>query len=96
MYGASKTAEVFSPTKGKVCPVGDLPMENIGMSLCHGMVCGGGNTAATKNCFKFDQTSNSFSSLPVSLVERRSDHPCWELPSGEVRLMGGNASPEEV
>ena len=35
------SAEVFNPSTGTTCSVGDLPTSRTGLSLCHEMACGG-------------------------------------------------------
>ena len=45
-----------------------------------------------RSCVKFEG-NGTFTPLPVSLVEERTSHLCWSLPSGEVLLLGGWGSP---
>ena len=45
-----------------------------------------------RSCVKFGG-NGTFTSLPVSMVEERTSHLCWGLPSGEVLLIGGWRSP---
>ena len=45
-----------------------------------------------RSCVKFGG-NGTFIPLPVSMVEERTSHICWGLPSGEVLLLGGWSSP---
>lgn len=57
--------------------------------MCNNMICGGyGSPDPDRSCEMFDG-SYSFTKLPVSLVEKRDDHLCWGLNTGEVILFGG-------
>ena len=78
------SAEVFSNSSS--CSVGDLPTAISSSSLCHSFLCGGlGND---RSCLAMED-DGGFSALSVELVERRSGHLCWGLPSGEILLLGG-------
>ena len=82
------SAEVFNPVTGHSCPVGDLPQPRQDAPLCNNIICGGyGAPDPERSCEMFDGIS-SFTRLPVSLVQRRDDHLCWGLQSGEVILFG--------
>ena len=86
------SAEVFNPATGHSCPVGDLPQTRRDTQMCNSMLCGGyGSPEPDRSCEMFDG-SYSFTRLPVTLVERRDDHLCWGLKSGEVILLGGSSS----
>jgi len=83
------SAEVFQP--GLACSVGDMPEGRSDTSLCHGLVCGGHSSASLRSCDKFE-ANGTFSPTAVTLLQKRRDHLCWGLPSGEVLLMGGHYS----
>ena len=87
--GTLRSTEVFNPFTRKACPVNDLPKATFEAKFCHQMLCGG--NGATRSCLMFD--GSSFSSLPVSLLERRQYHLCWALNNGDVLLLGGVYSP---
>ena len=86
-----RSAEVFNPVTGNSCPVGDLPEARFRASMCNNMIFGGFTSGSERSCEMFDGSS-SFTRLPVTLVERRDDHLCWGLKSGEVILLGGSNS----
>jgi len=83
------SAEVFSPPVH--CSVGDMPEPRFRSSLCHGLVCGGYGDSSLRSCVKFE-ADGTFSPTAVTLLQKRRDHLCWGLPSGEVLLMGGDYS----
>ena len=73
------------------CSVDHLVHPRGGHTFCNSMVCGGTffNPEAYKSCERFDSRTSSFIVLPVKLVERRVNHLCWGLKSGDVLLIGG-------
>ena len=86
------SSEVFNPSTGTSCAVGNLPQTRQDTSMCNNMICGGyGSPEPDRTCELFDGVS-SFTRLNVTLVERRDDLPCWGLKSGEVILFGGSNS----
>ena len=87
-----RSAEVFNPVTGHSCPVEDLPQTRRDAPLCNNMFCGGyGSPDPDRYCEMFDGSS-SFTTLPVTLEEKRFNHLCWGLKSGEVILLGGTDS----
>ena len=83
---------------GNSCSVGDLPETRAWAPMCHNIFCGGssflGSTStstSTRSCDMFDGIS-TFKRSNVTLVEKREDHLCWGLKSGEVILLGGSHS----
>ena len=83
------TSEVFNPSTGNSCATGKLPQTREDTAMCNNMICGGnGSPEPDRTCELFDGIS-SFTRLPVTLVEKRDDLPCWGLNSGEVILFGG-------
>ena len=84
------SAEIFNPATKGSCSVGKLKQARKGSTICNNMVCGGSyhNPEAYKTCERFDGIS-TFTKLPVRLVERRFNHLCWGLKSGDVLLIGG-------
>ena len=87
------SSEVFNPTTGTSCAAGILPQSKQDASMCNNMICGGYGkpTDPDQTCELFDGVS-SFTRLPVTLLEKRDDLPCWGLKSGEVNLFGGTDS----
>ena len=83
-------AEAFNSRTKDSIRVGKLNHARAGHTFCNNMVCGGTyfNPEAYKSCERFDLTG-SFTTLPVRLVERRVNHLCWGLKSGDVLLIGG-------
>merc|ERR1711988_132841 len=81
------SAELVSPNI--TCSIGDTPEPRYKSSLCHGLVCGGWdrNDDSSRSCDK--EANGTFSPTAVTLLQKREDHLCWGLPSGEVLLMGG-------
>ena len=84
------SAEIFNPAAKISCPLGKLKQARMGHTFCNNMVCGGSynNPEAYKTCERFDGFS-TFTKLPVRLAERRINHVCWGLKSGDVLLLGG-------
>ena len=76
------------------CSVDHLVHPRGGHTFCNNMVCGGTffNPEAYKSCERFQARNSSFILLPVKLVERRVNHLCWGLKSGDVLLLGGSSS----
>ena len=81
--------EKLNPFSNKSCPSGDIKRARKFASFCNNLLCGGDPTF--RSCEKFDGIS-TFEELPVSLVEKRKNHLCWGLQSGEVLLLGGEHS----
>ena len=79
--------EEFNPALNQSCPAGDITRTRKFASFCNNLLCGG-NDPTYGSCEKFDGVS-TFEATSVSLVERRQNHLCWGLPSGEVLLLGG-------
>ena len=86
--GQISSAEIFNPTKGHSCPGGHLSQARHAHTLCNRMVCGGFSTETSQSCELYDPSS-TYTSLPVTLLHRRSYHLCWGLPNGDVLLLGG-------
>ena len=84
--GHSSTAEIFNPRNGHSCKIGDLPVATVDATICKNIVCGG--EMATQSCFQYDGVG-TFTALPVTLINPRTNHLCWSLPSGEILLLGG-------
>ena len=42
-----------------------------------------------KTCSYFEADSLTFSALPLTLIESRVQHLCWQLRSGDILLLGG-------
>ena len=83
-----RSAEIYNPVTGHSCPAEDLPQTRQDAPMCNNMICGGyGSPDPERSCEMFDGAS-SFTRLPVSLVQRRDDHLCWGLQSGEVIIFG--------
>ena len=85
-HGTTSTAEIFDPKSGRVCKVADLPVTNRDISVCGNIVCGGKWTP--NSCFRLE-VDGTFTTLPVTLTVERENHLCWDLPSGEILLLGG-------
>ena len=81
--------EKFNPSTGQSCQAGEISQTRSEATFCSNFLCGG-NPSFT-SCEKFDGIS-TFEPLPVILGERRNNHMCWGLPSGEVLLLGGQYS----
>merc|ERR1719239_1339047 len=77
--------EEFNPISSGSCPAGDIVHPRRFSSFCNNLLCGG--DPASRSCEKFDGVS-TFQATSVSLVERRANHLCWGLQSGEVLLLG--------
>ena len=87
-----RSAEVFNPVTGQSDPVEDLLHPRSHAPMCNNMICGGSESHDTsRSCEIFDGIS-SFTRLPVTLLERRYNHLCWALKTGEVILLGGKHS----
>jgi len=83
------SAEVFNPMTGHSCRAGNLSQTRQDAPMCHNIICGGwGSPDPDRSCERFDGAS-SFARLSVRLMQRRDDHLCWGLKSGEVILFGG-------
>merc|ERR1712113_1135957 len=80
------SAEEFNPIKSS--KVGDLPQGRYHGSLCNSVFCGG--SGDPRSCVKFK--GGTFSQMTATLVQKRTYHLCWGLPSGEILLMGGRSS----
>ena len=80
------TAEIFFTKSGHSCKIGDLPVATVDATICKNIVCGG--EMATQSCFQYDGVG-TFTALPVTLINPRTNHLCWSLPSGEILLLGG-------
>ena len=85
--GHLRTAEVFNPKSGQSCKIGEIPVATNRLSMCGTLVCGG--EKSRKSCARFDGLG-TFTTLSVTLTESRQNHLCWELPSKEVLLFGGD------
>jgi len=91
-WSTLRSAEVFNPVTGRSCPVGNLPQSRAQATMCNNMICGdGGSPDTSRTCDMFDGSS-TFTRLSVTLVEKRREHLCWGLKSGEVILLGGQYS----
>ena len=86
--GSVSTVEIFNPRSGRSCKIGDLPYATHALTLCGRLACGG-YIDPSKSCSWFDAGSLTFSALPVTLIESRVQHLCWQLGSGDVLLLGG-------
>ena len=84
--GTLSSAEEFNPIKRQSCKVGDLPQGRYHGSLCNSVYCGG--SGDPRSCVKFK--GGTISQMSATLVQKRTYHICWGLPSGEILLMGGN------
>ena len=76
-------AEIFNPQTGRSCRIGNVPVVTYGMSLCGNLACGGG-----QSCFRFNDGEGTFTALSVTMKEIRTQHLCWQLPSGSILLLG--------
>jgi len=88
--GQIKSAEVYNPTTNKGCSVGDQPVATDDLTLCGNLACGGEQDQ--RSCRRFNRANKQWERLSVSLRYARENHLCWALPSGEVLLLGGQAS----
>ena len=86
--GEKSSAEIFNPRKGHSSPGGHLSQARHAHTLCNRMVCGGFSTETSQSCELYDPSS-TYTSLPVTLLQRRSYSLCWGLPNGDVLLLGG-------
>ena len=78
----------FITETGDYSYVGDQPQVANGGTLCNNLFCGG--FPNHKSCVKFNG-DGSFTQLPLTLVQLRSFHLCWGLPSGDMLLLGGDS-----
>ena len=86
--GRLSSIEGFNQATKNSCKVGDLPQARNYGSLCNSVYCGG--VGGERSCVKLE--GGTFSHMSVTLVQRRKEHICWGLPSGEILLMGGYSS----
>ena len=63
-----------------------LATNRIAHTMCNNILCGGRETP--DSCLMFDGKSK-FTPLALKMVEKRANHVCWSLPSGDVLLLGG-------
>ena len=68
-----------------------LATNRIAHTMCNNILCGGRETP--DSCLMFDGKSK-FTPLALKMVEKRANHVCWSLPSGDVLLLGGLYSPQ--
>ena len=88
-WSTLRSAEVFNPMTRRFCSVGNLAQPRSRAPMCNNIICGGiGYPDPFRTCEMFDGSS-TFTRLSVTLVEKREDHLCWGLKSGEVILLGG-------
>ena len=83
------SVEIFNPRTKESCQANDLPMASEGGSLCNNLICGGDNMY--HSCLRYNG-DGSVTTLDLRLENKRRNHLCWTLPSGEVLLMGGSNS----
>ena len=86
--GRLNSVDKFNTETGDSTYVGDQPHVANGGSLCNNLFCGG--YPNHKSCVKFNG-NGTFTPLPLTLVQLRSFHLCWGLPSGDMLLLGGDS-----
>ena len=89
--GKLRSAEIFNPVTKTSCSLPQLPETRFWHSEDGGLVCGGGNSDATrKNCVKWSPVSGTWT-RSHTLREKRLVHVSWTTSSG-VYLIGGQYS----
>ena len=86
--GRLNSVDKFNTETGDSRYVGDQPHVANGGTLCNNLFCGG--YPNHKSCVKFNG-NGTFTPLPLTLVQLRSFHLCWGLPSGDMLLLGGDS-----
>ena len=86
--GNLKSAEIFNPVTKTSCSLPQFPETRFWHSEDGGLVCGGGDSDATrKTCVKWSPASGTWTKSHT-LREKRLSHVSWATASG-VYLIGG-------
>ena len=91
--------EMFNPSTGASCPLGNIQLPRTKHTSCSGLICGGENldidefgSPSMMSCEKI--TGADISPLPsLRLRQARTDHLCWSLPGEDKILLLGGGGP---